>query len=271
MKHSFVSKGSELLAVLSLAATPLVFSANAAAETSTEAKSQGAEAARRAQAAYDVQDWPTAIREYRAAYQAEQRPELLWGLAQALRMSGDCRSAILSYKAYRRADVSANQGTAAELMITRCEAELMKRDAEAAKAATPEQPAAAAQPAPAPATSQEAPKPAAPPPAPEGPKKFYEDALGDILLVAGVAAAGVGGYFLMKGNSQVSDGNGASTYGSHTDGVDDGKKKQTLGVITLAAGGALLAGATLRFLTFDPGPHEKVSIGLDGIHFRTQF
>ncbi|MGC4088018.1 MAG: hypothetical protein QM756_08995 [Polyangiaceae bacterium] len=228
--------------------------------------------ARRAQAAYDVQDWPTAIKEYRAAYQAEQKPEYLWGLAQSLRMSGDCKAAIMSYKAYRRAEVTANQGTAAELMITRCEADLAKQEADAAKAAsTPAATAPAAAPAPQAGPSQPAPTaaPAAPPP-PE-PKKFYQDVLGDVLFVAGAAAAGVGGYFLLSGNSQVKEGNDAATYGKHADSIDEGKKKQTIGAVVLGAGGALLIGATIRFITFDPTPNEQVSLGLDGITFRGRF
>ena len=103
------------------------------------------------------------------------------------------------------------------------------------------------------------------------PKRFYQDALGDVLFVAGAAAAGVGGYFLFKGNSEVKSGNDADTYTDHTDSVDAGKKKQTLGAVALGAGGALLVGATVRFLTFDPGPNDRISVGLGGIAYRTQF
>lgn len=256
------------LATISAAAVVQLVSVDSRADAVAEA--------RRAQVAYDVQDWTTAIKEYRAAYQAEQKPEYLWGLAQSLRMSGDCKAAIISYKAYRRADVSANQGTAAELMVTRCEAEIAKQEAEAAKAASSVVAAPTATAAP-PSASTVAPtpppaaQPAPPPPPAPAPKKFYQDVLGDTLFIAGAAAAGVGTVFLLSGNSKVSDGNGASTYGGHTDAIDDGKKKQTIGAIALGAGGALLIGATVRFITFDPTPNEQVSVGLDGITFRGRF
>lgn len=272
MKYSPRFSRQSGLTLLLISTAAISLSRPAFAQTPPDAKSSsGPDAGRRAQAAYDVQDWSSAIKEYRAAYQAEQKPEYLWGLAQALRMSGDCKAAVLSYKAFRRADVSANQATAAELMITRCEAELEKREAEAAKASP--SPAAPVETPPASASSA-APTPheAAPPsPVVVKPKRFYEDALGDVLFVAGAAAAGTGGYFLFKGNAQVKDGNDAETYGTHTNAVDDGKRKQTLGAIALGAGGALLVAATWRFLSFDPGPNEHVSVGLGGIDFRTQF
>jgi hypothetical protein len=89
-----------------------------------------AEHASQAQAAYDVQDWATAVREYRAAYLLDRKPEYLWAIAQTLRMSEDFSGAIKAYQAYRRSEgVSAAQANAAEMMITKCEAEVAKREA----------------------------------------------------------------------------------------------------------------------------------------------
>jgi tetratricopeptide (TPR) repeat protein len=90
--------------------------------------------ARKAQVAYDLQNWETAAKEFEAAYQADQRPEYLWSLAQVQRLRGDCRAAIRSYKAFQRAEVTANQANTAEMMVTKCEAEIAKQEAMEAQA-----------------------------------------------------------------------------------------------------------------------------------------
>ena len=117
--------------------------------TSQSESASAADHAKRAQTAYDLQDWATAVNEYQLAYQFDQKPEYLWGLAQAQRLSGDCTKAISTYKSYRRGDVTQNQATAAELLVTKCEAEILKKEAEAANVALKSQaaPSAAAAPA----------------------------------------------------------------------------------------------------------------------------
>jgi len=222
------------------------------------------EHAKKAQNAFDVQSWATAIQEYQAAYQADPKPEYLWGLAQSQRLSGDCAAAIKSYKAFKRNDaVTANQGTAAELQITKCENELEKKQAEAAKA--PQAPApppvvgappsAAAATAPATNAPSGAPERAAPEP-PAGPKPFYTDVLGDVLLVSGVVAVGVGGFFLLTGNRDMRDTVKAADYRTYDTGVDDATKKQTIGAVVLAGGGVLVGLAVVRYLTMGPKSSE---------------
>src|SRR5580658_301229 len=83
----------------------------------------GGEHARVATRAYDLQDWATALKEYKAAYSADPKPEYLWRLAQTQRLSGDFESAILSYKAYQHG-ASASQANAAADWIKACEAEV---------------------------------------------------------------------------------------------------------------------------------------------------
>lgn len=116
-----------------------------------------ADHAKKGQVAYDLQDWPTAIKEYEAAYKAEQKPEYLWALAQTQRLSGKYADAIRTYKAFQRSDVSPNQANAAEMMVTKCEAELAKEEAKKAQAesAAKSDAAAAAQPATSPAPEQD--------------------------------------------------------------------------------------------------------------------
>ncbi|MBI4957755.1 MAG: hypothetical protein HY908_37455 [Myxococcales bacterium] len=147
------------LFVAALLAT-LVLSGPALGQQPSADDVPAAEHAKRAQVAYDLQDWQKAIAEYQAAYAAEPRPEYMWGLAQAQRLGGDCRSAIRSYTAYRRGDVTPTQATAAELSISKCEVAVATEDAKAAEARRAAEAAKAAEVVrPAPAT----PPPASPP------------------------------------------------------------------------------------------------------------
>ena len=220
--------------------------------------------AKRAQVAYDIQDWPTAIHEFQAAYQAEQRPELLWGLAQAQRLSGDLVAAIGTYKAYRRHDLSTGQSTAAELQIMKCEAEITKREAEAAKSAAAPPTAPQSQP-PSPPGTPPRHEPTALTPAPSparGSTPFYADIFGDVLFVGGLAAAGIGTYYLVDGNRQMRQAGATPVYRDYNSAADEASKKQFIGVATIAGGGLLLGGAVLRYLTMGPKapPRERSAL-----------
>ncbi len=219
----------------------------AATTLGTAALAQGAPAdhAKLARTAYNLQDWPTAIREYQAAYAAEQRPELLFGLAQAQRQSGDFVAAIASFKAYKRApSVTDTQATAAELLITKCEIEQSKKELEAKQKSEPPAAPPAAPAAPPPATAPAA--PAVPPP-PAEPKRFYQDAAGDVLFFGGLVIFGVGGGLLGVGNGQVSGSSSAATHAGYDQQISGGQVLQYAGVGLLAGGGALALGGALRW------------------------
>ena len=216
-----------------------------------------ADHARRAQVNYDLQNWSLAIQEFHSAYAIEQKTDYLWGLAQAHRLAGDCAAAIKTFKAYRRSDLTANQSTAAELQITKCEAEIEKKEAEAAVEARK---AAEAQPA-----AVVAPRVAAPPPgATDRPapaaalekKHFYLDVFGDTLFVGGAAAAGVGIYFLLRGSSDMVASTSNPTYRQYDSAVDHASAEQTTGGVLLGVGGALIAGSIVRWLTMGSGSTE---------------
>jgi tetratricopeptide (TPR) repeat protein len=120
-----------------------------------------ADHAKQAGVAYSLQDWKTAIAEYQAAYRADQKPEYLWGVAQAQRLSGDFSSAIQSFKAFMRTGPNPQQTATAEALISKCEAEITKRELEAKAAAAATQ-AKPAEPAPPPNAGPAAAEPTAP-------------------------------------------------------------------------------------------------------------
>jgi len=273
--QTFRSRTASMVLAGALVATIASYSSDARSEPSA------AEHAKRAQAAYDVQNWAAAIQEFQAAYQADQKPDYLWGLAQTQRLSGDCASAIKTYKAYKRNDgVTGTQSTAAELQITKCEAEIEKKEAEATAARNK---AAAAEPAPAspsnapssssssasssPAQRNKADK------ADDGPTPFYTDVFGDVLLAAGVGVGVVGGFFLLKGNSDMSSSSSTPFYRDYDVAVDSASDKQTLGAILLAGGGVLVGCAVLRYVLRSNGKpttaeHTGLVVGPTGVFGR---
>lgn len=56
------------------------------------------------QAAYDRTDYPTAIARWRASYEISGESGLLFNLAQALRLAGNCPEALATYKKFVAAD-----------------------------------------------------------------------------------------------------------------------------------------------------------------------
>ncbi len=190
---------------------------------------------------YSVQDWPEAIRELKAAYEGDPRAEYLYALAQAQRLSGDCPSAILTYRAFLRG-ASGSPAAAAEGLIHLCEAQVkQQQDAAAPKAAPPE--TAVPGPAPAPAPSP------APPPLPEraSPARWYADPLGDTLAGVGVAGLVMGTAFLIRYGSNVSDAKTAPSDRASQSDWSSAKPQVIVGATAGSVGVVALAAAIWRY------------------------
>lgn len=238
---------------------------------------------RRARVAYDLRDWATAILEYRSAYAAEPKAEYLFGLAQALRQSHDYAAAIYTFRAYNRLDgVSPKQAAAADKLIAKCEAEQADAVAgtptgSAPTAASPEVPPSRDDEA----TLSRAPQLDAEPAqrvgtdtTSSGPGAFYEDVLGDSLFIAGLASAGVGTWLLVAGNSAMNDVSAEPTDGAARAAADSAHRKQVTGVVLLPVGGALIAGAVLRWVSAGQETREEsgsMSLGPNYIGYSGRF
>jgi hypothetical protein len=59
-----------------------------------------------AQAAYDQHDYATAIAKWQESYRLSGANDLIFNIAQAMRLSGDCRGAITSYQRFSEIDHS---------------------------------------------------------------------------------------------------------------------------------------------------------------------
>jgi hypothetical protein len=226
------------------AASPAAFAQTPPTKDQLSAKDH----ADKASVFFNVQDWPSAIREYRESYELDPRPETLYALAQSQRQSGDCASAIKSFRAYGRVATSPQQQAASEGMIHKCETEMADSQKKAAVVVAP--PAAPASgPAPAPAS---APAPSSPAPAreePEKPHPIYADVFGDVLFVGGLAVAGVGTFFLVSGDSSMSSAGNGVPYNTYESNVSSAKPKQAIGVGGIAVGGVLALCGVWRYVT----------------------
>lgn len=237
--------------------------------------------AKRGRVAYDLQDWATAVSEYRAAYEAEQNGDYLFGLAQAQRQSGNYAAAIYTFKAYKRLEgVSAEQMSAADLLIGKCEAERAK--VEAAQAAAAKPPVQGPENLPSAPTALAAQR-VQPPFEAAGAggaraeptrRAFYEDVLGDGLFIAGLAAAGVGGGLLVSGNSAMREIAAERTESEARDAADAAHRAQLGGSLLLPVGGVLVVAGVWRWISGGsdaPRAVESLSLGPGYVGYSGQF
>jgi hypothetical protein len=71
---------------------------------------------------YRAQKYAEAIAEFQAGYQLDPRPEFLYALAQAQRLSGNCKAALVAYQAFLGTSPSEAQATEAQQHIEQCRA-----------------------------------------------------------------------------------------------------------------------------------------------------
>ena len=181
---------------------------------------------------YAVGQYAEAIAAFRAGYQLEPRPELLYALAQAERMSGDCKAAIETYHAFLRTHPSAAATRRTQENLDRCQTQLAV--------------------APSRTTLPEAAKsPPAIAAAPSRPRRSWaRDPAGASLTAIGLALAASGGALWGAGQAAVVSANGAARYGDFSalqaSGLS-GERERIAGIVTLAIGGAALVAGIARW------------------------
>jgi hypothetical protein len=75
------------------------------------------------QAAYDRGDYALAIDRWQVAYQLSKEPALLYNIAQAQRLAGDCKRAVSSYKQFITGDPTSDRRPLAEDFVRELDAE----------------------------------------------------------------------------------------------------------------------------------------------------
>jgi tetratricopeptide (TPR) repeat protein len=198
--------------------------------------------------AYDVQRYDEASGHFRAAYQIDPRPELLYALGQSERMAAHYQRAIEAYRAFLRTNPAPAQAGPARKNIARCEQAL-----------------AAAQPPP----PEPSPAPATPPPVIAAPiaapivvekRRASRDTAGHVLLAIGLATMVTGGALVGVGQSAIDSANAAGDYNRFVmlhDAAGDAAAERTGGIITLAVGGALAIAAIIHYAVWVKGGGKK--------------
>jgi hypothetical protein len=210
---------------------------------------------------YDTQAYTEAIAEFKAGYRIDPRPSFLYALAQAQRMNGDCKNAVVAYRAFLRSAPAEPARAAAQSNIERCEQAQRDPSSPAARAVdgehatVPEDVDRAAQPQPLPAAPAAArPSASARAPAPKRSEEravahspWYEDPLGDALGVAGIAGLLAGATLLVVGAVEA-NAQGAS-YDEHAASRETAATLVPIGIVVAASGAALVGGAIVRYAT----------------------
>ncbi|HUS32071.1 MAG TPA: hypothetical protein VMZ53_26410 [Kofleriaceae bacterium] len=236
---------------------------------------------------YNTQQYAQAAEHYRAAYMLDSQPEYLYAAAQSQRLAGDCTNALLSYNAYLRTNPKDAERDKAQKNIERCEQDLKDKDAaaqaEAARKAQEE--AAAKQAADAAAAkaaadaadakrradeaaanraAEEAKAAAA---RHEAAKKSYVP--GHIMLGVGLVAVGGGIFLFRDAHSTIEDFNATASYDEFLAGqsaADDAHTRQTLGVLTISGGVALVAGAAVFYVLHSRSSTEVPAVSASITH-----
>jgi tetratricopeptide (TPR) repeat protein len=206
---------------------------------------------------YDLAEYDQAIDLFKQAYALSRRPTLLYNIAQAYRLKGDCEQALQVYKNYLRVDTNTQIRAKVESRIEEMaacakdpsrkppapEKEAIQKDAgKPAVPPTTTTPPLTPEPAPAPAPASES---------RGGTKKM----IGLITGGVGVALVGTGVYFSVQAGSKADDVSSACTVAAPCDwGSDlaslesDGEAAERNALILYAVGGAAIAGGVVLYL-----------------------
>jgi hypothetical protein len=177
-------------------------------------------------ALYQAKDYAGAIAALEQGFALEPRREFLFANAQARRLAGDCRGAVPLYQRFLEMSPPPVQATATQIALGRCAQQM---------AVEPVAPPIVVSP------------PPPPPPPPSPPAPWWHDRLGGALAATGVVGLGLGTGFLVAALSARGSGN-EPEYATFESKQSLAEQRMTVAVVSLAAGGALVAGGVARYL-----------------------
>jgi len=235
-----------------IAVVLVVGAASARADEADDVRAR--ELAESAQRHFDLGEYEEAIAEYREAYQLSPRPGLLYNLAQAFRLQGDCLTATRMYRNYLRLEPDSKMRALVEQHLATLAECAAQREAAGASAAIDEGSEGIEEPPP--PEPEIAPPPDAvvePPPRRAGRPGRTRRIAGLVTIAAGGVAAAAGGYFAldaMRAADEVSQGYADGAAWPDLEPIDArGRRSEMLGIGLLATGAAAIAaGATLYTL-----------------------
>jgi tetratricopeptide (TPR) repeat protein len=201
-------------------------------------------------AAYQAQDFDTASKEFELAYTLDPDPKTLYAWAQAKRQSGQCDEAVRLYERYINGKPGDNNIAAAKTGISLCEQ------------------AMAAQP-PAPPPAQPEPVTPTPPPAAAPvqaePSRWYQDRIGDALVIGGVVGVAAGTTFLVLANKSDNAADTEPDRDKFIELLDQATLRRRIGGVCLGVGAALVIGGVVHYATRSDSAPVGVAVTTDSI------
>jgi tetratricopeptide (TPR) repeat protein len=208
---------------------------------------------------YRAREYEAAISEFERAFAIEERPELLFAMAQAERLSGDCGTAVLLYRRFLATGPQEMHAEAARLNIDKCERALASRPELAGQDVAADTPATAT---PEPPEDLLPPAPTRLPSAESASHRgaWYRDPLGASLLGLGAGGVGVGAALFAMSSADVSSARASERYAEYRELMDRAESRRTLAWVGLGAGSALLVGAAARYWLGDDDDALEVAV-----------
>lgn len=234
--------------------------------------------------AHKAGKFDVALTELQAAYALDPQPKLLFAIAQVQAKLDNCPEAVANYEKFLESTKDKQKKAVVKQAIDACNKKIAAAppppggDALAEPAGTTPPPA---EPTPPPATTPppaEAPLPPAVPdndspfggtpmqPAPQpvvtvgGGKPWYKDALGDALLVSGLAAGAVSIVMYTGARSTLDDAEMAPSLDEYDSLKQDAEDKRMYAVILAGGSAVLITAAVLRYKLRDKGEARGVAL-----------
>jgi tetratricopeptide (TPR) repeat protein len=199
-----------------------------------------------AMALHAQEKWEQALVELSLAYSLDPQPPLLYAIGQLHVQLGHCDQAVDFYQRFLATNPGGRAATEAQQAIDSC-----------SRHATLE-PLGPDEPPPPPPTPVATPQPPAPPPpAPRLVQRaFYTDALGDTLVIAGLACGAAVAFEYLGARSERDSADRQTTYDAYSAKLESAQSKQTLALGLGIAGGALVVGGIVRYIAHDRSEPE---------------
>lgn len=239
---------------VSLLATALAWPAVAEAEPKDPAARRHLE---QGQAALGRDDYTGAIEAYQRALRIEREAKVLYLLGQAEFLRGNCRASVQYFKEVKTFEIGPAIEEAMRPYLAECAERLLESS----------EPEPLPEPEPEPEPDVVALEPGAPEPAsdePRAPRRWYQDPLGDVLVVTGVLGVAAGGALLGVAFGRRT---GAESYGELEDAAPQIRTFRIAGAATLGVGAALAIGGAIRWGVVarrGRAPRASVGVMLDG-------
>jgi len=203
-----------------------------------------------------------AISEFRAANALQADPKLLYAIAQAQRMAGDCAGAIVSYEEFIKTKSDAKLTEYSQANITRCKEQLAKEPVKEPIKEPIEEPVKEPVQTPPPTVaSPEVPPPQPPQPHDTSGPRWTSDWIGHGLVGGGVAIGVIGAVLWTGGRADARKPDDATDYDSFIakrDAADGAVTKQRLGIGLGVLGIAAIAVGVYHYRS---ATHKEVRIG----------